>query len=64
MAINITSLLRDQTPMFSVTDEKAAAQSTNSNTALPRSVDLGDAQETKPNAFSAKPRVSLAANAL
>lgn len=50
--------------MFSVTDEKAAAQSTNSNTALPRSVDLGDAQETKPNAFSAKPRVSLAANAL
>ena len=50
--------------MFFVNDERVAARSENSNIASPRYVDPSDAQETKPHAFSARPKVSLAASAL
>jgi hypothetical protein len=48
---------------FSV-EEKVAAQLATSNSALLRYSCLGDAQETKQHAFSAKPKASLAASAL
>lgn len=50
--------------MFFVNDERAAVRSANSNTASPRCVDSGDAPETNPNSFSAKPKASVAASAL
>lgn len=50
--------------MFFVNDERAAAQSANSNTASPHCVDLGDAQKTKPRAFSARSKAFVAASAL
>lgn len=50
--------------MFFVNDERAAALLASSNTVSNRCVDLSDAQETKPHAFSARPKVFLAASAL
>ncbi|AKK00348.1 hypothetical protein AUC61_15865 [Pseudomonas sp. S25] len=51
-------------PMVFLIDEKAVVWSAGSSTASPRCVDLGDVQETKPHAFSAKPKVFLAASDL
>lgn len=50
--------------MLFVNDGRAAARSADSNTASLRCVGLGDAQETKSHAFSAKPKASVDANAL
>lgn len=49
--------------MASLNDERAIVWSANSNTASTRCADLGDAQETKPHAFSVKPKESVAASA-
>ena len=44
--------------------ERVAVPSAGSNTASPRSADSGGVPETKPRAFSAKPKVFLVASAL
>lgn len=44
--------------------ERAAGLSAGSNTVSPHSVGSGDVPETKPDAFSAKPKVFLAASTL
>lgn len=50
--------------MFFVNEERVTARSENTSTASSCCVDLGDALETKPNAFSASPKAALAASGL
>jgi len=50
--------------MFFVNGERVTARSDNSSTESSCCVDLGDALETKLNAFSARPKASLAARDL
>lgn len=57
-------LINGETPMIFLVDERAAVLSTSSSSASPRCAGLADAQETKPDAFSAKPKVLHAASVL
>ncbi len=58
------ALLRDRRSMTLVGAERAVGSSVDSNTASPYYVESDDAQETTPDASSAKPKASLSASAL